>query len=45
MENQSSNFNTLSTRLILRLGINKGSVRHTASPSVRLGIEALDQSN
>lgn len=43
MEDQRPHFNTLSISLMFRLGVNKGSMGHTASPSIKLRIKALDK--
>lgn len=43
MENQSPDFNTLSSSLVFRLRVDKGCMRHTTSPAISLGIKALDK--
>lgn len=45
MEDQGPNLDALSRSLILRLRVGKGSVRHTASPTISLRIEAFNQSH
>lgn len=45
MEDQSPNLNTLSRSLIHCLRVRKGSMRHTASSAISLGIKAFNQSN
>lgn len=43
MKYQSAHFNTLAPRLTLRLRIHKRRMRDPARPTIRLGIETLDQ--